>query len=317
MSRAAVFALTVFAACASPKNAPQPAAATRTGAKDTGGRVVPVKELPQAQRDVLAAYARGGDEWERERADVLDDPALTRFLIDNLIVEMVRSHNGMTGAEPARSRRAFDRSVNELVRIGEPSIPPLVSLLEVSDGIVSALAHYTLSQLGRPAVVAVTPLLDDAAPETRRRALALLANLPHAADREADLRRKLTELAHKDPEWLVRAEASQTLGFRGRNDTSTAPWRAALEPGLSDSDPAVADAAARGLSVLGDARAIPALIDALERTGSAGNLRVFAACEKSLKTLSGAGGQASVSAWREWWTDHKREIEAGHVPGKS
>ena len=130
----------LLAACASSKST-TPHSSSTAAPKDSTARVVPIAQLPQAHKQVLAAYTRGGDEWERERLDVLDDPALTRFLVDNLIVEMVHAHAGLTGAEPGRSRRAFDRAVNELVRIGEPTLPPLVGLLEVGDGIVSALAN--------------------------------------------------------------------------------------------------------------------------------------------------------------------------------
>jgi len=305
----------LLAACATPKDSAS-AGSPKAAPKDSTAHVVPLAQLPEAQKRVLTAYARGGDEWEREREDVLADPALTSFLVDNLIVEMVRAHAGLTGAEPARSRRAFDRAVNELVRVGEPSLPQLVGLLEVSDGIVSALASYTLRQLGKPAALAVEPLLDSPNTETRRRAAAVLEKLPHTADNEPELRKRLVRLALSDPEWLVRAEAAQTLGSRGHNDRVSEPWRKALEECLFDSDPAVADAAARGLTTLGDARAIPALINSLERTAQAGNLRVFKATQTALRALSAGQVQPDVAAWRKWWDEHRVEIEKGRVPGR-
>jgi HEAT repeat protein len=306
----------LLAACAAPSD-PATSASPKTAPKDSTAHVVPLAQLPQPQRDVLTAYARGGDDWERERDDVLADPELTRFLVDNLIVEMVRAHAGLTGAEPARSRRAFDRAVNELVRVGEPALPKLVGLLEVGDGIVSALASYTLRQLGKPAVLAVQPLIDSPTSETRRRAVAVLEKLPHSADNEVELRKKLVHLALADPEWLVRAQSAQTLGARGRNDRVSEPWRAALEQCLFDVDPAVGDAAARGLAVLGDARAIPALINALERTAHSGDLRVFKAAQTSLRTLSAGQVQPDVAAWRKWWDQHHVEIEQGRTPTKT
>jgi HEAT repeat protein len=272
--------------------------------------LVPLARLPEPKADLLAAYGRGGEEWERAREPALADPELAQFLVDNWIVELVRAHRAIAaGSDVERARRALERARGELARVPERSAASVVALLEVSDNVGADLAIATLEELGRPAVIHVVPLLERPRMETRRRAAAALARLPHAAQDEPQVRAGLVHSATRDPEWIVRAEASLALGSRGARDGDAEPWRAALTRALADPDAAVAEAAAEALGDLGDTRAVPVLIDAMERSARTGDPRVVQACDRALVTLTGAR-RSGGAAWREWWSRSARPADA-------
>ncbi len=274
------------------------------------GRVVGVKSLPASHAEVLTLYAKGGHDWEVARADVFADPALGRFLVENLAVEMVKAHRALGGADTERARRAFDRAQLELVRAGECAVATLAGFVEVADSVSSTLAVGVLARIGRPAVAPVAALLDRSQLETRRRAAAALAELPHGGvTLEPVVRTRLIQLAQTDEDWVLRAQCTTTLGARGARDTDVLPWRMALETQLLDADAAVGEAAASALKALGDARALPALLRALEGATQSGDLRRFRATESAVVTLSGEPAKADLAAWRDWWTTNRARIE--------
>ena len=53
---------------------------------DKSGGMIAVDDLPEEYRDLLEAWKLGGFVWEVKRSEALSDPALTAFLIDNLLV---------------------------------------------------------------------------------------------------------------------------------------------------------------------------------------------------------------------------------------
>src|SRR5688572_21173502 len=204
-------ALALLAACAAPD---KKAKSKSTG--DAPGRVVGVGELPKEHADLLTAYGKGGETWEAARERALADDALTRFLVENLTLEMVRAQRALGGTDARRAHAAYDRARLELVRFGERAVPSLVAFLEVADSIGATEATDVLERIGRPAVLPAAELLDREAPETRRRASALLARLPHSgsAREEEAIRASLIELSEDDREWIVRAEVARALGGR-------------------------------------------------------------------------------------------------------
>jgi len=276
--RAALLAMVLAGACAGPR----PATERRPG---DPGAVVAVGELPEGHRELLEAYGKGGAAWEDARRRALADPELARFLVDNLVIELVRAWHGQNAADPARARRAFERARAELVRLGAAAGPILAQLLDVGDSVVAELAADVLVRIDPTPVAGVARLLGAPEGETRRRAAALLSRL--GADPAADERAReaLVRLAHADPEWTVRAEAAAALGIRGARERSSAPARKALERALLDPDPAVAAVAAKALQHLDDPRAIPALKQALERAAERGDLRVLRAVEEAIAVL--------------------------------
>ncbi len=293
----------VSSACssgASSKSSPN----SRGGA---AGRVVEVDQLPQTHRDLLRAYGAGGEEWERARTPALEDPALTRFLVENLFLELVRAHRSLGGRDGDRALRARDRARAELARIGAPAAPTLAAALEVADEVSAELAAQTLGAIGRPALPALIEALAAQQPNARQRAALALARMPHGAREEPRVREALIR-ASADKEWFVRAQVARALGSRGVRDTETAPWRAALEKLLVDGDEAVVEAAASGLVELADPQAIPALISALERATDEAELRRFRALQGALQRLGGVGPKPTIAAWHAWWRENRARL---------
>jgi hypothetical protein len=73
----------------------------------------------------------------------------------------------------------------------------------------------------------------------------------------------------------------------------------------------VAKAAAVGLGLLGDVRAVPALINDLERILRSTNLSHTRSVYRSLSVLTGMRDLRGTSAWRDWWHLHgKARIDA-------
>jgi hypothetical protein len=278
-----------------------------TPATDASGRVVGVKELPAENSELLRAYARGGEEWSEAKGKALARPELARFLVDNLTLEMLRAYRAFGGVDHDRAQRAFLRAKGELVSMPEHSAPVLVALLEVADPVAADVASAALEEIGKPAIEPTLALVSHADVDVRQRAALLLGHLPPGgAALEPRVRDTLVQRLANEPDWLARASLAKTVGRRGSLDTVATPWREALERALGDTDPAVMDAAAEGLVELGDERAIPVLIDVLERSSKAGQLARFGAAQRALLRLSGQPEKPSIAAWREWWAARAR-----------
>ncbi len=288
--------LAAWAACTTPSKEPQRASS------------VPAGELPASHRELLAAYGAGRATWEQERELLLADPALERFLVENLVIEMMRAFAASTGPDAERARSAFDRAQAELVRLPDASVPVLAGLLEIADEVTSVLAMQTLERIGRPALPAALQSCASPTPTARRRAAHLLGRLPPATAGEDAAGQALALLLARDPEWIVRAEAALSLGARAARDRATEPARKALEAGLEDPDPAVCRSSARALIDLGDPLAVPALIRSLEVAAREGEPRMVQACQAALRGLTGETRPLDFDGWRNWWLDHRDEL---------
>lgn len=270
--------------------------------------MVPANELPDEHRELLVAYAKGGERWRSARVALESDPELARFLVDNLVVDMVRGYLSLAKPGSRSGAAAYQRAQDELVRWPEVSSPVLAELLVVADDVVATLAAQTLERIGRPAVRPVAERLEHERAVARRRALEVLGRLPHGAGLEDEVRESLIRALESDEDWTVRAEAARCLGLRGARDRETARARAALEQGLSDGDPYVARTAAEGLAHLGDPRAIPALIRAVAAGVRSGEPGVVRMGQQALEALSGARDVRDLAGWRAWWGEHRDRI---------
>jgi hypothetical protein len=270
----------------------------RKASSDGTASLVPAAALPERQRAVLDAWHQGGAAWEAEREKVAADPDLARFLVDNLVVEMVRAFDRSAISTAASPDRPFDRAQAELVRWAARSTPVLVELLGVHDGIVAYLAADTLTRIGTPAVAPVSAKLGAPEPETRRRAAELLGNLPPAGAGEPAVLEGLGALAERDPQWIVRAQAARALGARGARHAHKGYAAAVLARALADPDPEVVKSALDGLATLGESSAIPALIRSLERAARDGDLAALKAAQSALRKLT---GETADHDPEEWW----------------
>lgn len=270
-------------------------------ASDRSAKIVPVAELPEAQRQVLAAWRRGGAEWEAERARVASDPELSRFLVENLVVLMVRAFDGSAIATAANPDGVFDRAQAELVRWGDRSTEVLVELLGVRDGIVAYLAADTLKRIGAAGVEPVSRKLSSEDPEVRRRAAELLGELPPSGEIESRVLEQLGERVERDEAWIVRAQAARSLGSRGRLHEPKGYAAAVLSRALRDPDTEVVKSSCAGLAELGEASAVPALIQSLERAAREGDLARVHAAQAALRRLLREDSDCSPDDWWERW----------------
>lgn len=267
-------------------------------------RVLATSELPPRQRAVWESWQRGGARWELERENVRRDPELARFLVDNLVRTLVKSYDRSALATAGNVSGPFERAANELAEFAEQSTPVLVELVAVRDGVVAFLAADLLERIGARAAVPVSRLLADAHPETRRRAAELLGKLPHAGADEVALQQALGACVEHDAEWITRAEAARSLGWRGSRHTHKGFALGVLARALADADETVVTSACEGLVRLGERRAVPALARALEPTSARGAVKALAAEQAALRALTGLEQSRTPAGWLAWYAEH-------------
>jgi len=264
--------------------------------------VRPLAELPESHRALWEAWLARDPDWPSKRARALADPALTEFLVQNLLRVLMGTYDQAGFTTLARERLgSFERARAELIVLDAASVPYLVELMGIADSAMGDLCASILEEIGRPAVVPVTALLGRGN-QARMRAADLLGRLPSAGEAEPEVFAALARSLAEDPFWIVRSEAAQSLGQRGTRAAATAPTRAALSAALAaDADSGVREAAARALVQLEDPAAIPALIEYLERAMRDSDLRSLQIAQASLRRLSGVQQTLDPAGWRAWW----------------
>lgn len=291
----------LLAACSS--NPPSPAPSPR-------GIVAP-EELPQKKREVLEAWRAGGAKWESERDRVVADPELARFLVDNLVVQMVRSYDRSRIGSAFKPSSPFLQAQDELVRLADLSTPLLAEMLLLRDDIVAFLAADTLKRIGAPAVDPVAAKLGQGAPEVRRRVAELVGELPESSE-EPRVLEKLGSAAEHDEAWIVRAQSARALGSRAARRPEKGYAAAVLCRALGDPDAEVRKTALRALADLGDASAVPALIRALERAAAAGDLPALRTAQAALRELTKVPRDLDPEEWWKLWEE--RKVPAAPAP---
>jgi HEAT repeat protein len=191
----------------------------------------------------------------------------------------------------------------------------LVQCLGLRDGVVAFLASDTLQKIGAPASAEVVKLFDDPSDETRRRAAELLGKLPPDPTGEPKILEALGRRVEGDKAWIVRGEAAGALGARGARQTQKGYALGVLVRALGDQDEAVAAAAVKALGALGEPRAIPRLVDALERAAARGQVTMVKPIQAALAQLSNDPLQRDVNGWRAWWRAKEGELTQPPKPG--
>lgn len=278
----------LFAACAS-EPAPR--------GTDTG-KVVPLAELPAEYRAVWAAWLESASAFELERRRVERDPALSQFVVDNLVREMVRTYDRSGFARPGGEPGRFERAQADLVWLAPTSTPVLAQLLAVPDGVVAFLAADRLVAIGVTSIPVILPMLKADRLETRRRSAELLGRLPNAGLDEIAVQEALTDRVERDSDWPVRAEAARALGHRGSRHDHKGYVAGVLLRALRDIDPSVATSAAKGLEYLGERAAIPRMVDAMEFAAGNGDVALVRAIDESLSALAGDKKRRTPAEWR-------------------
>lgn len=299
------------------------AALTLAACQSTNEKVVkhqPTRDLAADKREVVDAFRAGGVEWELKREELLKEPALANFVVDNMIDQMLRSYNRAQVSNTGKSGGPFERAQIELVALKQYSIPVLAELLEgsISDSVVAFLAGDILHVIGQDAWPTLMPKLNSKDAETRRRVLAVFAEMKvapkaHAAATAALFERVRT-LALKDPEWAVRGEAAATMGAIGAQMPTRKPAREVLIECLLDADTDVRLNAELALGKLGDPRSFPVLIDILAREIDGGSPRNMAGTRQALtllardRTLGERGRRFSIRDWQEYWQANRERL---------
>ena len=275
-----------------------------------GGDATVVKpaDLPERHRAVIAAWHKGGAAWELERESVRADPRLARFVVDNLLVEMVKAFERSRLATAGQQAGPFERAQAELVELREHSTAMLAQCLVLRDGVVAFLAADTLQKIGAPASAEVAKLLDDENDETRRRAVELIGKLPPDPSGEPRILEALGARVADDEAWVVRGEAAAALGARGARQAHKGFALGVLARALGDPDETVAVTAATAIGTLGEPRAIPRLADALDAAAAAGRPALVQAIQKSLARLAQDNRPRDARGWRDWWRVHEADF---------
>jgi HEAT repeat protein len=280
-----------------------------TGRKpDPNANVVKEQDLPAQHRAVLEAWKKGGAAWEVEREEVRKDPELARFVVDNLVLDMVQAFDRSRIAQAGHAPGPFERAQAELIELSDHSTELLAGLVGVRDGIVAFLAADTLAKIGARANEPVAKLLDDPAEETRRRAAELLGKLPPSASDEPRILEALGKGTEHDKAWIVRAQAARALGTRGSKQSAKGYATGVLSRAMTDVDETVASSAAQALGELDEPRAIPRLIDAMEASAAQGRPGLLKAIQTSLAKLSRDTKPRDVRGWRAWWNEHEAQL---------
>lgn len=286
-------------------------------------------ELPPRHRAVWEAWIDRDPVWEGIRAEVLEDPQLTEFLVDNLMRYLLRSYRAaaFTPLESFAGKKgekrklgSFDRTRSELIILGDHSAPYLAEFMSIGASDVANLASGILKDIGRSAVLPVSKQLElpqegaqrrslHRERDARMRAARLLGQLPRAGKDEAAVLAGLIRCLANDPEWIVRSQAAESLGRRGGRDVQTEDCRRALSMALADEDPSVVIKACLGLAFLGDVASVPALINHLDRSQRDGDVRGVSASQQALVYLTKVNNlQADTRWWRDWWRENRSHL---------
>lgn len=298
---------------------------TRTGT-GSDAEVLRVDELPEAHREVLDAWRTGGFTWAIKRGDVLSDPALTSFLVDNLLLLVFEEHQAIrniqhTTEEPeqlAARRAAYVRARAELPRLGPVAAASVAEATGLGDDTLFALVKDILADMGPDGAPAVAGILQSESALVRYRAASMLGRLPSAGMGEPEVYAALQAAAENDTSEIVRVQATRSLGERGlwasagRNLTEVdlAPSRMALEACLDDSAEVVRLEAIAGLSLLGDRRAVGALVVFGRDARREQRMRDLSEAGRTIRSLTGQELGVDVDAWDAWWETNKEAVEA-------
>lgn len=267
-------------------------------------------QLPEAERQLLEAWRSRGSDWPLVREGALEDPRLASFLVDNALLDLIRAWQ--RGEFTFTEAGGYEEVRAEVLALGAAAAPSVAALLGLGNGYGPAIASDVLLRLGPAGARA---LLAEVAPDrsaiVRGQALDLLGGFaPLGLDLEAQVRTASIDALARDPEWIVRERAARTLARRAaggrQGEDATLDAVGALSRGLRDADPAVVRAAAVGLGLVGDRRAVPALVNHLERVLRGDDLAAARAAQRGLETLTGATGPRTPAQWRDWLRDARR-----------
>ena len=276
-----VGAAALVAACAAPK-------------EDVGARGA-------ARKALFAAWVAGPDAFNAEAGRLEEDVELSRLWAEDLVLVMVASYRGDGVAAIGEQHGRFERARSALLGMGDVAVKPLVELVLVGNDVGAKLASDLLIEgRERGAAPLLARAMGGSPPRSRLRALTALAGLSYAGEgAEGPVLDRLMSVLAEDSAWICRAQAASSLVARADAAGAVERVRGALTRGLGDPELKVQGACCAALRQLGDVRAVPALINHLERLVRSGaGLDHLRAAQAALMGLSGTRRELSPSEWR-------------------
>ena len=276
-----VGAAALVAACAAP-------------AEVVGARSVERKAL-------FVAWIAGPEEFNAQADRLGEDAELSLLWAEDLVLVMVASYRGDGVAAIGEQQGRFERARRALLGMGEVAVEPLVELVLVGNDVGAKLASDLLIEgRERRAAPLLAKALGGSPGRSRLRALTALAGLSYAGEgAEGAVIDRLVSVLREDSAWICRAQAAASLVARADAAGAVERVRGALTRGLGDSELKVQGACCGALRQLGDAQAVPALINHLERLVRSGaGLDHLRAAQAALMGLSGTRRELSPAQWR-------------------
>ena len=255
----------------------------------------------EERRELFAAWIAGPAEFRAEAARIQGDPELARLWAEDLVLVMIASYRGDGVAALGEQHGRFERARGSLLELGGVAVEPLVELVLVGDDVGAKLATDLLVEgRERGAASMLASALSGSPSRSRLRGVTALAQLSYAgAEDEGAVIERLISALLQDPAWTCRAQAAVSLVARADAAGAIPRVCGALSRGLGDPDTEVQSACCRGLAELGDAVAVPALINHLERLVRSGaGLKHLRTAQSALATLTGSPGERSPVEWR-------------------
>ena len=265
------------------------------------------------RRELFAAWSTGPSQFKAQAERLEEDAELARLWAEDLVVVMIASYRGDGVAAIGEQHGSFERARRALLEMGDVAVGPLVELVLVGNEVGAKLASDLLIEGGeRSAASMLAGAMGGAPTRARLRGLTALAGLSYAgAGAEEAVLERLYSTLDEDLDWICRAQAATSLVARADAAGAVERVRGALTRGLGDSEFKVQGACCVALRQLGDVRAVPALINYLDRLVRRGaGLDQLRAAQGALMGLTGTRRELAPAEWRAL-SFNQRESKGG------
>ena len=265
-----------------------------------------VDERSVDRKALFTAFIAGPSEFKAQAERLEEDAELSRLWAEDLVLVMVASYRVEGVAAIGEQQGRFERARRALLGMSDVAVEPLVELVLVGNDVGAKLASDLLIEGGeRRAAPMLARALGGSPARSRLRALTALAGLSYGGGEEELVLERLYSTLAEDSAWICRSQAASSLVARADAAGAVERVRVALTRGLGDSELKVQGACCWALLQLGDVKAVPALINHLDRLVKSGaGLDHLRAAQAALMGLTGIRRELSPSEWRQRSFNH-------------
>ncbi len=263
----------------------------------------------QAEMNLKAGREAWWEAWKR----IALDPRRARFFAKGILAWLFADFSRLE-VSPDLFGRVLEENPRGLVwkrvlagleRMGEPAVSVCMAFLkEGRDPIARGFGAQVAGRLGPGIVPPLVDLLEEGSPlqaAAAARALGFHKESPQAG-------KALLRAAKDASDYRVRGAALRALGRYGGAEAGAL----LVETLRSEKDPFLVMEAAKGLGFLGEKRAVPALIAAMEKGLAGKNKRLVQAVEFALQRITGRRFGPRPNLWKVWWA---KEVQTGPAGG--